>query len=315
MAKSKQEQNRYYVYKLIDPRTGWPFYVGKGTGNRTWQHLSVSRDTVAELLEGEAERAIDESFINESGIGAQELVEQEHSRVRQRVKEIRQTDLDPIVQWLIKKDGQDMNEQMAFAVEAALIDTLWNLPLDDKDRIVNKVFGHDYVFGAHESLSVVAAAEAVDLPEDRNFVVVASKGVWGGLDSTGQFAGATRQLAWENAHEAWPMGQRAFDHVNAAAGTDAPVILLGLATDPLGRYSNIVVCVEELSGVGVIPHDDLTRPEHAGGKRFMRPDEELASTTELRDSLTGNAPFLQGKPALPNVLLVYKGPWHNKVIG
>ena len=28
----------YYIYKLIDPRTGKPFYIGKGKGNRLHQH-------------------------------------------------------------------------------------------------------------------------------------------------------------------------------------------------------------------------------------------------------------------------------------
>lgn len=30
---------RYYVYKLVDPRTNNPFYIGKGCGNRMYSHL------------------------------------------------------------------------------------------------------------------------------------------------------------------------------------------------------------------------------------------------------------------------------------
>jgi hypothetical protein len=34
--------NNYYVYQLIDPRTGIPFYVGKGTKQRAWSHLTFN---------------------------------------------------------------------------------------------------------------------------------------------------------------------------------------------------------------------------------------------------------------------------------
>ena len=31
----------YYIYILIDPRNNQPFYVGKGTGNRAYQHIKL----------------------------------------------------------------------------------------------------------------------------------------------------------------------------------------------------------------------------------------------------------------------------------
>ena len=33
------EDRRFYVYVYFDPFTREPFYVGKGTGNRAWEHL------------------------------------------------------------------------------------------------------------------------------------------------------------------------------------------------------------------------------------------------------------------------------------
>ncbi len=39
---------KFYVYRLIDPRNGETFYVGKGKGNRVFSHIRA-----AEGLEGD----------------------------------------------------------------------------------------------------------------------------------------------------------------------------------------------------------------------------------------------------------------------
>jgi len=84
------DQVKWYVYRLIDPRNGETFYVGKGNGNRVFAHAK-----------------------DELGRAADDLTEK-----LSRIRQIRIAGLD--VQHVIHRHGLD--EETAFEVEAALID-------------------------------------------------------------------------------------------------------------------------------------------------------------------------------------------------
>lgn len=84
----------HYVYRLVDPRNGTTFYVGKGVGQRVFNHVEELKNT--------PERASDKLAV---------------------LKELASSNLDP--EYIIHRHGMDADT--AFEVEAALIDCYPNL--------------------------------------------------------------------------------------------------------------------------------------------------------------------------------------------
>lgn len=99
------EQIAIYVYGLKDPRTNQYFYVGKGTGNRVYQHLA------SDQADSETEPRVE------------------------TIREIRKAGFEPtfdVFRWGLS----DSQEPIAFAIEAAIIDAL------NVDQLSNSVRGH-----------------------------------------------------------------------------------------------------------------------------------------------------------------------------
>lgn len=78
-----------YVYRLVDPRTGETFYVGKGRNDRAFQHANLTLTN----MDSESEKL-------------------------EKIRSIQVSGFEPII--IIHRHG--LSEDAAFAVEAALID-------------------------------------------------------------------------------------------------------------------------------------------------------------------------------------------------
>jgi len=114
-----------YVYRLIDPRNGETFYVGKGQGNRVFAHIHAEQNLAGDAIDNKLKR------IYEIHLAGFEVAH------------------------VIHRHGMD--ESAAFEVEAALIDAYPGLT-----NIVGGTGGNDYgVMHANEIIRRYTAEPAV----------------------------------------------------------------------------------------------------------------------------------------------------------
>ena len=117
-----KEKLGYYVYRLIDPRNGNTFYVGKGKGNRVFAHVN------------DALRGYDED--GQSYLDKDELNDDYETSLKiSTIRDIKNSGLSVI--HVIHRWG--LTEIEAFQVEAALIDCYGGLS--------NKINGRDFDHG------------------------------------------------------------------------------------------------------------------------------------------------------------------------
>lgn len=114
-----------YVYRLIDPRNGETFYVGKGQGNRVFSHIHQEQDLDGDTLDNRLDH----------------------------IRKIRVAGFE--VSHVIHRHGMD--NKTAFEVEAALIDAYPGL-----DNISGGIGSNDYgAMHAKEIIRRYAAEPAV----------------------------------------------------------------------------------------------------------------------------------------------------------
>ena len=159
------ETLRCYVYRLIDPRNGKTFYIGKGQGNRVFEHVND-------------ELRFSNSFDDN------EFPEDESSEKIQTIRAIRLAGLNVI--HVIHRYGMTDNE--AREVEAALIDAYSN-------EITNIRLG----YGADRStidtqtlINNLSADEFLE-PDDLDYVIIKTK--ISTIENNGSLYEATRR-AW-----------------------------------------------------------------------------------------------------------------------
>lgn len=132
------EEIGFYVYRLIDPRNGQTFYVGKGKGNRVFQHVLGALDGYEGVKDEDGEENNDPNKlriireINDAGLKVIHVIQRWH-----------------------------LTEKEAFQVESALIDAFPGL--------ANIQSGHGSEYGVCNADELEARFTATTYNEPDNF--------------------------------------------------------------------------------------------------------------------------------------------------
>lgn len=116
---------RYYVYALIDPTNGnRPFYIGKGTDNRLKSHFREASSGEKDSTNKDENTEIDISIIAEDEMEEYKKHQTESPKI-QKLRELFNAGYgyENIARILAK----NLDEQIAFALEAFLIKTFYGL--------------------------------------------------------------------------------------------------------------------------------------------------------------------------------------------
>lgn len=143
------DELKYYVYRLVDPRNGQTFYVGKGKGNRVFAHAACALD----------------SYFN---VNYEQEDESEDNLKFQTIRAIKDAGLDVI--YIIQRYGMD--ERDALIVESVLIDAY--------SILTNKIKGYssqepENAITLQKNLS---ASEYQDSPDNPPYMIIKVKDYW-----------------------------------------------------------------------------------------------------------------------------------------
>ena len=175
---------KYYVYALVDPRDNRIFYVGKGSGNRVYQHARAA------------------------------LVDDSPSLKLSTIREIKELGLD-VMYYLIR---HNLTEQDAYLVESSIMDLLTYPAFNKENILTNIVSGHhqwNEGIKTDEEINILYDCPKIKpIPGDRLLLVSLNKS-YKQSKATGVYR---RANDYESARKYWKLSRDKADKVKYILG-------------------------------------------------------------------------------------------------
>lgn len=181
---SVKEALAYYVYALVDPRDNRIFYIGKGRGNRVFQH---------------AEAALDES--------EQSL---KLDTIRRIISEGRQ-----VAYYILR---HNLEEKEAYLVESTLIDMLTYPKFNRANQLTNLSTGHhqwDEGIKSVEELNALYDCPKIEIKDGDYILLVSLNQSYNQTKAKGVYK---RIDLYESTRKYWAIGSGQAEKVNYVLG-------------------------------------------------------------------------------------------------
>jgi len=162
------ERLQYYIYALIDPRDGKIFYVGKGKGNRVFDHAKSAQQQM-NIPDGETNASLKISIINDIWNSLQK--EPSYYILRHGIS------VDNIAVKNDNKNKDNVSEGIAFELESLMIDFLSYRRFPNIANLSNIQSGHDQWergIKTVEEIEQLYNPQPVDIRSDDGLILVLS---------------------------------------------------------------------------------------------------------------------------------------------
>lgn len=181
---SVKEALAYYVYALVDPRDNKIFYIGKGIGNRVFQHAEAALDESEQSLKLEAIRSI--------------------------ISEGKQ------VSYYILR--HNLEEKEAYLVESALIDILTYSKFNHDNQLTNLATGYrqwDEGIKSVEELNALYDCSKIEVKDGDYILLVSLNQSYNQTKAKGIYK---RVDIYEATRKYWPISPEQAEKVNYVLG-------------------------------------------------------------------------------------------------
>lgn len=187
---SVKESLGYYVYALVDPRDHRIFYIGKGKGNRIFQHAEAA------------------------------IIDKTHDLKLDTIRSIKSEGKE-VIHYIIR---HNLEEREAFLVESTLIDMLTYSKFNHNNQLTNLIAGHhqwDEGIKSIDEINAIYDCSNIEVKDRDNILLVNLNQSYNQSKAKGVYK---RYDIYESTRKYWLISKDKSEHIDYVLGVYKSIV-------------------------------------------------------------------------------------------